>query len=221
VTLLKIIRSRDSSLGVATRTRTKLSRNLGSIPCSIKGFSFFHSAQTGTGTEPVTCTGGTWCSLSGVKRSGCKADSLPPSSSEVKNAWTYTTTSPYIFMVRYIIRNKDNNLFLTYNKETAVTSRIGSGLKFWPQGLTMSHSFVTYSWHFLSMTGQLRSSVFGHYLELFQIFLFIVKLISVVPISSPMYSLHLLFLCGFLYDAYRIADYIASKDRMIDGLEGI
>jgi len=30
----------------------------------------------------------------GVKRPGCEADHSPPSSAEVKNAWSYTSTFP-------------------------------------------------------------------------------------------------------------------------------
>jgi len=30
----------------------------------------------------------------GVKRPGCEADLLPPSSAEVKNAWSYTSSPP-------------------------------------------------------------------------------------------------------------------------------
>jgi len=33
-----------------------------------------------------------------VKRSGREADHSPPSSAEVKNAWSYTATPQYVFM---------------------------------------------------------------------------------------------------------------------------
>jgi hypothetical protein len=35
----------------------------------------------------------------GVKRPGREADHFPPTSAEVKNAWIYTSTFPYVFMV--------------------------------------------------------------------------------------------------------------------------
>jgi hypothetical protein len=35
----------------------------------------------------------------GVKRPGHEADHSPPSSAEVKNVWSYTSTSQYAFMV--------------------------------------------------------------------------------------------------------------------------
>jgi hypothetical protein len=130
VTLLKIRRSRDSYVGVAITIRTELPRSLGSIPGSTKHFSLLHSAQTGSGVLPTFYTMGTWGSLPGGKQLGCKADNLPPSSAKVKNAYSYTTTSPYILMVHCLIKNKDNNLFLMYNKETALTGRVGNGLTF-------------------------------------------------------------------------------------------
>jgi hypothetical protein len=34
----------------------------------------------------------------GLKRSGREADHLPPSSAEVKNVWSYTSTPQYAFM---------------------------------------------------------------------------------------------------------------------------
>jgi hypothetical protein len=34
-----------------------------------------------------------------IKRPGREADHSPPPSAEVKNAWSYTSTPPYIFMV--------------------------------------------------------------------------------------------------------------------------
>jgi hypothetical protein len=34
----------------------------------------------------------------GTKRPGCEADHSPPSSAEVKNAWSYTSIPQYTFM---------------------------------------------------------------------------------------------------------------------------
>jgi hypothetical protein len=39
----------------------------------------------------------------GVKRSGHEADHSPPSNAETKNTWTYTSTSPYIFLAQCLI----------------------------------------------------------------------------------------------------------------------
>jgi len=61
--------------------------------CSIPGrgsdwvfFSLPHCIQTGSGAHPA--------SYPGVRLPGCEVDHSPPSSSKVKNAWSYTSTSP-------------------------------------------------------------------------------------------------------------------------------
>jgi hypothetical protein len=41
----------------------------------------------------------------GEKRLGCEADHSPPSSAEVKNAWSYTSTQ-YAFMVWCLVKKK-------------------------------------------------------------------------------------------------------------------
>jgi len=42
-----------------------------------------------------------------VKRPELEADHAPPSSAEVKNAWSYTTTPPTLaFMAPYSVKNK-------------------------------------------------------------------------------------------------------------------
>jgi hypothetical protein len=45
--------------------------------------------------------------LQGVKHPGCEAHYLPPGA-EIKNAWNYMSTSPYKFIVRDIIKHRDN-----------------------------------------------------------------------------------------------------------------
>jgi hypothetical protein len=40
-----------------------------------------------------------WAIFPGVKRQGCEADHSPPSSAEVRNGESYTSTSPYDYMV--------------------------------------------------------------------------------------------------------------------------
>jgi hypothetical protein len=40
----------------------------------------------------------------GVSRPGCEADHSPPSSAEVKNAWSYNFTPQYAFMAWYPIK---------------------------------------------------------------------------------------------------------------------
>jgi hypothetical protein len=41
-----------------------------------------------------------------VKQLGHEADHLPPSSAEVKNVWSYTSTPQYAFIVLCPVKNK-------------------------------------------------------------------------------------------------------------------
>jgi hypothetical protein len=57
------------------------------------GIEFFAHVQTGPEAHPASCTMGTG-SFPGVKRSGRGADHPPPSSTEVKKEYSYTSTHP-------------------------------------------------------------------------------------------------------------------------------
>jgi hypothetical protein len=50
----------------------------------------------------------------GVKRPGREADHSPPSSAEVKNAWSYTFTPPYVFMKWCLVKHRDKLEQATY-----------------------------------------------------------------------------------------------------------
>jgi hypothetical protein len=43
----------------------------------------------------------------GVKRPGREADHSSPSSAEVKNAWSYTSTPQYVFMAWCLVKHRD------------------------------------------------------------------------------------------------------------------
>jgi hypothetical protein len=47
----------------------------------------------------------------GVKRPGRADDNSPPSSAEVKNAWSYTSTPLYVFMAWCLVKHRDNFTF--------------------------------------------------------------------------------------------------------------
>jgi hypothetical protein len=47
----------------------------------------------------------------GVKRPECEADDSPPSSAEVKNAWSYNSSPQYVFMAWCLVKHKDNFTF--------------------------------------------------------------------------------------------------------------
>jgi hypothetical protein len=81
-------------------------------PCrgNDKIFSLRHRVQTGSRANPASYTmrsgGG---SLMGVKRPGREGYHSHPSSAEIRNAWSYTSTPQYIFMACLVKhRNKFN-----------------------------------------------------------------------------------------------------------------
>jgi hypothetical protein len=61
--------------------------------------SLRHRVQTGTGTtqSPIQ-----W--VPGVKRPGRETDHSPPSSTEIKNAWSYSQVAQYVFMAWCLIK---------------------------------------------------------------------------------------------------------------------
>jgi len=42
---------------------------------------------------------------------GHEADHSPPSITEVKNAWSYTSVPPYVLMAWYLVKHRDNSTF--------------------------------------------------------------------------------------------------------------
>jgi hypothetical protein len=59
------------------------------VPAGAENFSLHHRVQSGSGTHPGSYPMGTRASFP-----GSEADHSPPSSVEVKNAWSYKSTPP-------------------------------------------------------------------------------------------------------------------------------
>jgi hypothetical protein len=59
-----------------------------------RNFSPHHRVQTGPGAHPASYPMGTTGSFPGVKLPVRESDHSPPSSAEVKNAWSYTSIHP-------------------------------------------------------------------------------------------------------------------------------
>jgi len=66
-----------------------------------------HCVQTGSGAHPSSYSMGNRSSYT----PGREADHLPPSSAEVKNTWSYTSTTPYVFMVWYFVKRRNKVTF--------------------------------------------------------------------------------------------------------------
>jgi hypothetical protein len=86
--------SRDSSVGIALGYGLDDRGYRVRFPAGARNFSLHHRVQNGSGDTqpPIQWVPGA-LSL-GVKRPGREADHSPPSSAEVKNAWSYTSTLP-------------------------------------------------------------------------------------------------------------------------------
>jgi hypothetical protein len=92
-----------------------------------ENFSLHHRVQNGSGTTqpPIQFVPGA-LSL-GVKRPKREADHSPPYSAEVKNVWSYTSTPQYAFMVRCLVKHRDNFTF-TFYSTIAVLRRMYEGV---------------------------------------------------------------------------------------------
>jgi hypothetical protein len=64
------------------------------FPAGAGNFSLHHRSQNGSGAHPISYPMGTGVSFPGGKVAGHEADHSPPSSADVKNAWSYTSTHP-------------------------------------------------------------------------------------------------------------------------------
>jgi hypothetical protein len=86
-----------------------------SIPGSgIKGISFFATVSRPTlrpNEPPIQRVPGAFFLV--VQRPGREADHSPPPDAEVKNSWTYITSSLYVFMACYLVKHRDNLIFTT------------------------------------------------------------------------------------------------------------
>jgi hypothetical protein len=85
---------------------------------------------------------GTGDSFPVIKRPGREADHSPPSGAEVKNAWSCTSTSPYVFMAWYCVKHRDNSTFTLLSRlKLHYTVQVKVKLSLC---LTKCHSMKTY-----------------------------------------------------------------------------
>jgi hypothetical protein len=74
-------------------------------------FRFTTASRTALGpTQPPTWWV-PWAFCLGVKRTRREADHSLPSSAEVKNSWSYTSTPQYVFMAWCSVKHEDNFTF--------------------------------------------------------------------------------------------------------------
>ena len=82
------------------------------IPAGTRYFSLLQNVQTNSGTHQAPYSIGTWVLSRPVKRPGCEVDHLPLSTAEVKNEWSYTSTS--LVCLHGVYRNKFTFLYFTH-----------------------------------------------------------------------------------------------------------
>jgi hypothetical protein len=83
-----------TSRAVEAGFQTLISESRVRFPTGAGDFSLHHRIQNGSGAHPASYPMGTSGSFHGVKQPEREADHSPPSSVEVKNAWSYTSTPP-------------------------------------------------------------------------------------------------------------------------------
>jgi hypothetical protein len=82
----------DSSVGKALGYGLDDRGSRVQFPAGAGNFSLHHCLQNGSGAHPASYPMGIRSSSLGVKWPGREADHSPPSSAEVKNEWSYTST---------------------------------------------------------------------------------------------------------------------------------
>jgi hypothetical protein len=92
--------SRDSSVGIATGYGLD---GRGSISGRGKRVSLLHSHRTGSGAHPASSPWVLRALSSGLKLPGREADHSPPSIVSWSRIWSYTSSSPHVFMTCCLI----------------------------------------------------------------------------------------------------------------------
>jgi hypothetical protein len=63
----------------------------------------------------------------GVNRQGREADHSPPSSAEVKNAWSYTSIPQHAFISWCIVKHRDNFYYMDVNGQLHASATLSPG----------------------------------------------------------------------------------------------
>jgi hypothetical protein len=105
------VRNRDSSVGIALGYGLDDRGSRVRFPAEAGNFSQ-HRVQNGSVVHPASCPIGTGGLFPlGVKLPGREIDHSLPSSAEVKNEWSYTSTPQYAFMAWCSIKARVENIW--------------------------------------------------------------------------------------------------------------
>jgi hypothetical protein len=88
--------------------------------------SLHHRVQNDSMAHLASCPMGTRGLSLGIKRPVRETDHSPPSSAEVKNAWSYTSTPQYVLMTWCLVKHRNNFTFYE-----GVTKSFRTGLLEW------------------------------------------------------------------------------------------
>jgi hypothetical protein len=114
VCCIKYARSRGSSVGIATTLRAGRSGFDSRQRLWIFLFASVSRPALGPTQPPIQWVPGP-LSL-GAKWPGCEADDSPPSSADVRNTWSYTSTPQYVFRAWCLVKHKDDFTFTFFNR---------------------------------------------------------------------------------------------------------
>jgi hypothetical protein len=106
-----MFKSRDSSVGIALGYTLDDRGSRVRFPAGAVNFSLHHRVQNGSGARTASCPVGNRGSFPGINWSGREADHSPPSSAEVKDAWSYTSTPQYFFMPWCLVNTDSFSMF--------------------------------------------------------------------------------------------------------------
>jgi hypothetical protein len=82
------------------------------FPAGARNFSLHHHCvKTSSGAHPAPYPMANGVPSLGVKQQVHEADHPPPSSTVVKNMWSYTSTPLYAFMAWCLVKHRDNFTF--------------------------------------------------------------------------------------------------------------
>jgi hypothetical protein len=104
--------SRDSSVGIALGYELDGRGSSVRFPVGAGNYSLLHRVQNGSGAHLAPYPMGTEALSLETKRSRREADHWPPSSAEIKNAWSYTSTPPISLHGVVLIKHMHNFTFI-------------------------------------------------------------------------------------------------------------
>jgi hypothetical protein len=82
------------------------------IPAGTENLTLHHLVQTGSGAHLASYPMGTRGFCPEVKRPGREADHSLPSTAEVRNAWSYNSSPPYVFMAWNSVKHREKLLLI-------------------------------------------------------------------------------------------------------------